>query len=182
MKKSTEVTTTTEYFQPFSLKPNQIISPKNAFDGILQRQELWNAETNKWCRGLVVAKYQRRERAKCLGVDSTPRWLVVKLLQFHTSYRPAYYGTWKTINSNISPRNPFAQAEALEYEYDSDDDWGEDADILDAESISGSEEDVEEDETDLSEIPDDEQSDSNVSPTTLSILISTLCPSELASP
>lgn len=106
----------------------------------------------------------------------------MKLLQFHTSYRPAYYGTWKTINSSISPRNPFAQAEALEYEYDSDDDWGEDADILDAESISGSEEDVEEDETDLSEIPDDEQSDSNVSPTTLSILISTLCPSELASP
>lgn len=176
------MTTTTEYFQPFSLKPNQIISPKNAFDGILQRQELWNAETNKWCRGLFVAKYQRRERTKCLGVDSTPRWLVVKLLQFHTSYRPAYYGTWKNINSNISPRKPFAQAEALEYEYDSDDDWGEDADILDAESISGSEEDVEEDETDLSEIPDDEQSDSNVSPTTLSILICTLCSSELASP
>lgn len=34
-----------------------------------------------------------------------------KLLQFHTNYRPAYYGTWRQRSRIISPRNPFRKDE-----------------------------------------------------------------------
>ena len=34
-----------------------------------------------------------------------------KLLQFHTNYRPAYYGTWRQRRRIISPRNPFRKDE-----------------------------------------------------------------------
>lgn len=30
-----------------------------------------------------------------------------KLLQFHTNYRPAYYGTMRKESRHISPKNPF---------------------------------------------------------------------------
>lgn len=32
--------------------------------------------------------------------------LKFKLLQFHTNYRPAFYGTWRKKSKQISPRNP----------------------------------------------------------------------------
>lgn len=32
--------------------------------------------------------------------------LKFKLLQFHTNYRPAFYGTWRKRSKQISPRNP----------------------------------------------------------------------------
>ena len=34
-----------------------------------------------------------------------------KLLQFHTNYRPAYYGTWRKARGSINPRNPFKKDE-----------------------------------------------------------------------
>ncbi|GFO24527.1 chromatin assembly factor 1 subunit a, partial [Plakobranchus ocellatus] len=49
----------------------------------------------------------------------------VKLLQFHTDYRPPYYGTWRK-KPKLSPRNPWKKDESLfDYEVDSDDEWEE---------------------------------------------------------
>ena len=35
----------------------------------------------------------------------------VKLLQFHTDYRPPYYGTWRKKAPGLSPRNPWKKYE-----------------------------------------------------------------------
>jgi len=49
-----------------------------------------------------------------------------KFLQFHTDYRPAYYGTWSKQSSTISPRSPFARdVDQLDYDYDSEGEWEE---------------------------------------------------------
>lgn len=49
-----------------------------------------------------------------------------KLLQFHTDYRPAYFGTYRKKSYHISPRNPFKKdLDLLDYEVDSDDEWEE---------------------------------------------------------
>ncbi|GFS10320.1 chromatin assembly factor 1 subunit A [Elysia marginata] len=49
----------------------------------------------------------------------------VKLLQFHTDYRPPYYGTWSKV-PKLSPRNPWKKDEKMfDYEVDSDDEWEE---------------------------------------------------------
>lgn len=37
-----------------------------------------------------------------------------KLLQFHTNYRPAYFGSWRKKSTVISPRNPFRKDQARE--------------------------------------------------------------------
>lgn len=49
----------------------------------------------------------------------------VKLLQFHTDYRPPYYGTWRKAPT-LSAKNPWKKDEAMfDYEVDSDDEWEE---------------------------------------------------------
>ncbi|XP_064609248.1 chromatin assembly factor 1 subunit A-B-like [Liolophura sinensis] len=61
----------------------------------------------------------------------------VKLLQFHTNYRPPYYGTWRKKSKVISPRNPWkTDSGLLDYEVDSDDEWEEEEP---GESLSASE-------------------------------------------
>lgn len=63
--------------------------------------------------------------------------LKFKLLQFHTNYRPAFYGTWRKKSKQISPRNPLKKdREVLDYEVDSDDEWEEEEP---GESLSNSE-------------------------------------------
>jgi hypothetical protein len=101
----------------------------------------------------------KKKQCLCVGFDARPTLLIVKLLQFHTNYRPAYFGTWRLANPTIKPRRPFVRDIDLDYEYDSDDDWSEDAEILDAESISGTDEDENEE---LSEMADEDDIDSNV--------------------
>ncbi|XP_078367625.1 uncharacterized protein LOC144651533 [Oculina patagonica] len=60
-----------------------------------------------------------------------------KLLQFHTNYRPAYYGTMRKKSHHISPKNPFKKdTDLLDYEVDSDDEWEEEEP---GESLSDSE-------------------------------------------
>ncbi|KAK7496888.1 hypothetical protein BaRGS_00011868 [Batillaria attramentaria] len=50
----------------------------------------------------------------------------VKLLQFHTDYRPPYYGTWRKPVKRVSPRNPWKKDEDIfDYEVDSDEEWEE---------------------------------------------------------
>lgn len=161
-----------EYFQPFFAKPDQRLAPKNAFEECaivkspllpVARGGAHSAEVvsgkARWGRGLCVPGSRQRTRCKCMGADSKPAYLVAKLLQFHTSYRPAYYGTWRQLRSEISGRHPLRKAAEIDYDHDSDDDWGEDAEILDAESIAGSDEDEEEDDDDEEEEDEDEDDD-----------------------
>jgi chromatin assembly factor 1 subunit A len=68
------------------------------------------------------------------------KWLILnaqmKLLKFHENVRPEYWGTFCKTSTIISPRHPFKEdTELLEYDYDSDEDWEEEAD---AESLDGS--------------------------------------------
>ncbi|XP_060067247.1 chromatin assembly factor 1 subunit A-B-like [Ylistrum balloti] len=97
-----------------------------------------------------------------------------KLLQFHTNYRPPYYGTWRKKSNVISPRNPWKQDKDLfDYEVESDDEWEEEEP---GESLSGSEGEEEEEGADGEEeddwmvphgyLSDDEgcQADEDVSP------------------
>ncbi|OWF44482.1 Chromatin assembly factor 1 subunit A [Mizuhopecten yessoensis] len=66
-----------------------------------------------------------------------------KLLQFHTNYRPPYFGTWRKKSGTVSPRNPWKQDKDLfDYEVESDDEWEEEEP---GESLSGSEGEEEED-------------------------------------
>ena len=39
--------------------------------------------------------------------------VVVKLLQFHDNYRPAYFGTWRKRSKKICARNPWRKDEVL---------------------------------------------------------------------
>ncbi|XP_033750154.1 LOW QUALITY PROTEIN: chromatin assembly factor 1 subunit A-like [Pecten maximus] len=97
-----------------------------------------------------------------------------KLLQFHTNYRPPYYGTWRKNSKFVSPRNPWKQdKDVFDYEVESDDEWEEEEP---GESLSGSEGEEEEEGADGEEeddwmvphgyLSDDEgcQADEDVSP------------------
>ncbi|XP_071082873.1 chromatin assembly factor 1 subunit A-like [Haliotis cracherodii] len=65
-----------------------------------------------------------------------------KLLQFHTNYRPPYYGTWRKKSTVLNPRKPFKQdTELFDYEVDSDDEWEEEEP---GESVSSSEDEGDE--------------------------------------
>ena len=47
----------------------------------------------------------------CVDDEQKPQgtWMRSKLLQFHTNYRPPYYGTWRKQSKLIRPRNPLNQ-------------------------------------------------------------------------
>ena len=51
---------------------------------------------------------------------ATPRY---KLLQFHTNYRPAYFGSWRKKSSVITPRNPFRKDEVRKRQSRPKGDW-----------------------------------------------------------
>lgn len=148
-------TLNTEYFQPFFVKPNQALADYNCF--VEPEQEPPAKDIWKGLRALDVAK--RRVRCLCVGFDSKPIPLVMKLFQFHTNYHPPYFGTFRKSAKGITGRCPFRQDPELDYEYDSDDDWGEDEEILDAESITDSEDERDDIEESSDMLGDD---DSNV--------------------
>jgi chromatin assembly factor 1 subunit A len=142
----------TEYFQPFFAKPNQRVAPANLF-------LTPNDKNNSWKHMQSLPESKAKKKCRCVGVDSEPALLVIKLLKFHENHRPAYFGTWRAKSKEITGRRPMVRSEEVDYEFDSDDDWGEDAEILDAESISGS--DCDDDEEDVSEL-NDEDMEANV--------------------
>ncbi len=50
----------------------------------------------------------------------------VKLLQFHDSYRPAFFGTWNRTTTTVNGKTPFSKDPVfVDYENDSDDEWEE---------------------------------------------------------
>lgn len=72
----------------------------------------------------------------------------LKLLKFHQDVRPGYHGTWTKQSGRISGRNPYAKDEGLlDYDYDSEAEWEDDADgedikdSGDEEMLSGESED-----------------------------------------
>lgn len=83
------------------------------------------------------------------------RKINTKLIQFHTTFHPPYYGSINPSPKYLNPRNPFKKYLSLipDYSHDSDDEWGDDAEIEDAESINASDE--EEDDLDDEEGGDD---------------------------
>ncbi|CAI9733757.1 Hypothetical predicted protein [Octopus vulgaris] len=77
----------------------------------------------------------------------------VKLLQFHTNYRPPYYGTWRKSSNVLLAKNPWKKDTALfDYEVDSDDEWEEEEP---GESLSSSEEEEEKDDKEDDEDEED---------------------------
>uniref|UniRef100_H2ZDV8 Chromatin assembly factor 1 subunit A dimerization domain-containing protein n=1 Tax=Ciona savignyi TaxID=51511 RepID=H2ZDV8_CIOSA len=96
-----------------------------------------------------------------------------KLMQFCENNRPPYYGTYRKRSKYIRPRRPFIKdADLLDYEVDSDDEWedpadGEDIANSDGEEDGDKDEDKEDDEGDGFFVPhgylsDDEGIDQDV--------------------
>lgn len=75
---------------------------------------------------------------------------VFKLLQFHTEYRPAYFGTFSKRSRRVCGRNPFAKDDTIDYTYDSDDEWEDESE---GESLSSAEDDEDEEMMDQPGIP-----------------------------
>lgn len=82
----------------------------------------------------------RRERTQHLD-DRTPRFArrradvrgrynarPIKLLQFEEDYRPAFFGTDSRKSKSVHPRRPFEKDTALDYSYDSAEEWEDDED------------------------------------------------------
>lgn len=79
----------------------------------------------------------------------------VKLLQFHTNYRPPYYGTWRKKSSVLTPKFPWKQDTKLfDYEIDSDDEWEEEEP---GESLSSSEGEEDKEEKEEKEEDEDDE-------------------------
>lgn len=53
------------------------------------------------------------------------RSMVRKLLHFDNCHKPAYYGTWHRKSSVVGPRCPFKKIPGLDYDIESDEEWGE---------------------------------------------------------
>ncbi len=55
--------------------------------------------------------YSSDKDVLCVDDEEKPRgtWMRAKLIQFHTNYRPAYYGTWRKQSKLIRPRKPLNQ-------------------------------------------------------------------------
>ncbi len=131
-------------FQPFQAAENAKVA-KVFREPTLSTQVLWeslDSQAATCVKSVISAMKKRRSHAsrKELGKK-------YKLLQFHTEYRPAYWGTFGKSSSAITGRRPFAEDSSLfDYSFDSDDEWEDDdpnADVL-----SDNEEDDEEDEDD----------------------------------
>ncbi|CAG5107474.1 Oidioi.mRNA.OKI2018_I69.chr1.g3344.t1.cds [Oikopleura dioica] len=74
-----------------------------------------------------------------------------KYFNFHTDYRPPFYGTNRSTSTEINPRRPLALDPNLDYEYDSGEDWEEEPEGEDVESGNekmSDEEEMDEDDQD----------------------------------
>ncbi|KAJ1959433.1 hypothetical protein GGI12_004340 [Dipsacomyces acuminosporus] len=111
------------------------------------------------------AKPTRRMQPICDGVelDSAEVHLLklrespMKLLHFYDNRRPDYWGTWTRTLSNVSARRPFAKdPSVLDYDVDSDAEWGIEEDE-EGEELKSEDEEEDDDEEDDDE--DDEEDD-----------------------
>ena len=115
-------------FTPFSVKPGMTLakpprpslSDTGNIDTLLQLQDPNSATYLRESRdrklsakseAIVVSDAEDEVMiVSSLPVPQVPMGRY-KLLQFHTNYRPAYYGTWRRRSKVITPRNPFRKDE-----------------------------------------------------------------------
>lgn len=149
---------TVEWFQPLTYKECTTVAPINYFgcymvmeedDTQLDPLEFWDVFRRRAKKSPVAHKGKRK--ACCPTWIDGPEKFVMKLIQFQENNRPAYFGTWRKTCMTVTGRRPFAHEEDLDYEYDSDDDWEEEANVDDAESILSEDEEDDEDEEDCEE-------------------------------
>ncbi|KAL8591250.1 hypothetical protein ACOMHN_017574 [Nucella lapillus] len=157
-------------FIPFEVKKDMTLAPlirqhlsedsKQHLDGILNCQktadmtyvEELKQGTRKPLRTCRVLrkKIEIEQEVELLVHDSEAVKKVmhaVKLLQFHTDYRPPYYGTWRKTVKGLTPRNPWKKGEdVFDYEVDSDEEWEEEEPGESLSDSNGEEEEGEEEE------------------------------------
>lgn len=70
---------------------------------------------------------EESERIKNLILSSK-----IKFFKFHDNVRPEYFGTFTQTSNKVTPKNPFARDDNIDYDADSDEEWedanGEDLD------------------------------------------------------
>lgn len=73
------------------------------------------------------ADLEQRARQALESLREDRKLVPVKLLQFATDLRPAWFGTWTRPSNMISGRQPLRQdTVGLDYNYDSEAEWGDD--------------------------------------------------------
>lgn len=86
--------------------------------------------------------------------------LPLRWLHFWENTRPMYIGTWSKTSRVVGPRTPFAKEEAVNYDYDSGEEWFEEEEgeeMEDLETLDGEEEEEEEEENHDWIVDDDEE-------------------------
>ncbi|XP_028672331.2 chromatin assembly factor 1 subunit A isoform X1 [Erpetoichthys calabaricus] len=156
-------------FAPFEIRENMALAPLSRVicePNVLEELDLClqdQCQSMTWIQELQTRKPRRSrptwprvsrllpvndcvvvvEGTKPEGVPDRKECGLMKLLQFHENYRPAYWGTWSKKSKVITPRRPLNQdKDHLEYEVDSDEEWEEEEP---GESLSHSEGDDDDD-------------------------------------
>ncbi|KAJ1907392.1 hypothetical protein LPJ81_000785 [Coemansia sp. IMI 209127] len=169
-------------FLPFHLRANTDMyrhQPPVSFDSTALDKVLSckaPAESHAQTRDSLLRKLQNAPRATplrhtsavpvCKGVEIDEaeiqlqrlRQMPMKLLYFHGSRRPNYWGTWSRSLCTVDGRRPFARdANQLDYDVDSDAEWededeGEELRSDDDDEGEGDEDDDDEDDEDFDEV------------------------------
>ena len=102
--------------------PRPSLSDTGNIDTLLQLQDPNLATYLRECRArklsakseaIVVSDAEDENEVMIVSSSPVPQVPMgrYKLIQFHTNYRPAYYGTWRRRSKVITPRNPFRKDE-----------------------------------------------------------------------
>jgi chromatin assembly factor 1 subunit A len=137
-------------FKPFDLKENSRLA--NSITNLCCRtsdERFWESvntsslisEGETLGRDFWKSFKTSKSRSRRSLVRETPKF---KLLQFHTEYRPAYWGSFQGKSKIVSGKRPLAQDSGLfDYSFDSDDEWEDDDPNAEVISDAESEEDDE---------------------------------------
>ncbi|KAA8590044.1 chromatin assembly factor 1 subunit A isoform X1 [Etheostoma spectabile] len=135
-------------FAPFEIKEHMALAPLcrvQCEDSVLEELDRFLSNPGENLNGLKdwigqghrssgpTKPRKMNSLSECITVEGPPdgvpdrkRYGSMKLLQFHSNYRPAYWGTWSKKSLHISPRCPIRQdKDLLDYEVDSDEEWEE---------------------------------------------------------
>ncbi|OIR58312.1 MAG: uncharacterized protein A8A55_0908 [Amphiamblys sp. WSBS2006] len=141
---------TSALFMPFSLKKKDRLAHWNP----LRKTHTGEAGgVGRRKRHTPNAFRRKKTLVLGFGIDEKPPTIRMKLIQFHTDYRPPYYGSKKMV-MGINPRSPFSTSPELAYSIDSDEDWQEEG--MEGENIESEEESITDDKEEYDEfvVPD----------------------------
>uniref|UniRef100_A0A914XZ53 Chromatin assembly factor 1 subunit A n=1 Tax=Panagrolaimus superbus TaxID=310955 RepID=A0A914XZ53_9BILA len=125
-------------FSAFEIKDNMKVAPIHFRNNKMTTEEKEKLLKVKLNKSDYLQKLPKRPATKINRMKA-------KLFQFHTNYRPPYYGTWRKRSKIITGRRPFAKETINDYEYDSDDEW---EDEEEGDECKSDEEDIDEEEND----------------------------------